>query len=140
VVVGKRTHKYTISVDTLCSANDAFNLLSKPGMSAPFAPAARTNPRIILPINNPISQSVDPSTLTIKNLTLPGHVFFPGSVTIHVVPTWNGGSTINISGVGSGSYPEINNFVGKLFFGNSAWDVAQQCAGSNAGIIPVHGG
>jgi RHS repeat-associated protein len=72
-------HNYDIQRATLCSAAAAFSMLLAPGMSAPGAPAAQEGftPQIVLAGNNPISQSVNSSTMTIVNTTLPSHSFYP---------------------------------------------------------------
>lgn len=134
-------HQYEIRQDTTCSASGAFEKLRAPGVSAPGAPYARsgTTPRINLPINNPISQSVNTTTRTIRNVTLEGHSFFPGSVTIQVQSRAGGGSTITITGEGSGPNPGLNDAAGYFIFGFAARSVAQSCAGQPA-YTPVRGG
>lgn len=69
---------------------------------------------------------MDSNTLTIVNTTVPGHVFYPGTVTIQVTPS-AGGSQITITGSGTGDYPEFNDLVGELVFGRIAGDVANIC-------------
>ena len=83
--------------------------------------------------NNPISQSVNTSTMTIINRTLPTHLFYPGTVTIQVTPSGSSGSVIDITGTGTSSDPLTNDAVGLLFFGSVADLIAQICSGS-AGI------
>jgi hypothetical protein len=51
--------------------------------------------------------------MTIVNTTDPGHVFYPGQVTMHVTPD----ATIEITGTGSGAHPWLNDIVGMLYFG-----------------------
>ncbi len=128
-------HNYHIQRATLCSAAAAFSMLLAPGMSAPGAPAAQEGftPQIVLTGNNPISQSVNSSTMTIVNTTLPTHSFYPGTVVIQVTPSGSNGSIINITGTGTSSDPLINDAVGLLFFGSVADLIAQMCSGS-AGI------
>jgi RHS repeat-associated protein len=132
----QNTHQYRISVPTLCSPSQAFSDMKDAGMSAPGAPAAQEGftPRINLAGNNPISQYVNSSTMTIVNSTLPGHVFYPGNVTIQVVPAAGGNSDISITGTRSGNEPLINDAVGYAFFGGvSASSVAQVCS-ARAGV------
>ena len=117
---------------TNCSAGDAFNMLRAPGMSAPGAPAAQDGPpqQINLTGGNPISQSVNSSTMTIVNTTLPGHAFYPGSVTIHVSPVGSSGSMVTITGTDTSSDPILNDLVGYSFFGvDVLGSVALGCAG-----------
>lgn len=124
-------HTYVISRSTLCSAPAAFSQLMQQGMSAPGAPAGRPGTRTIqlpgLTSPNPISQFVDPSTMTITNTTLQGHVFDPGSVFIQVTPNPDGTSNITITGTGTGNYPEINDLIGEVIFGTIAGSVANVC-------------
>ena len=132
----QNAHQYHISVPTLCSAGQAFSDLKDAGMSAPGAPAAREGftPRINLTGNNPISQYVNSSTRTIINTTLPTHIFYPGNVTIQVVPAAGGTSDINITGTGSGNDPFLNDLAGYGFFQFvSANSVAQVCS-ARAGV------
>jgi hypothetical protein len=123
-------HKYVISVPNNCSASNVFNQLLGPGMSAPGAPAAQegvTSP-IILTGNNPISQTVNSSTMTITNTTLPTHQFYPGQVVIQVSPSAGDTSVVTITGTGSGNDPEFNDFVGYLFFGGTATFFSTSCS------------
>jgi hypothetical protein len=126
-------HKYVITANSNCSADNTFNQFMGPGMSAPGAPPAKEGftPRINLPgltSYNPISQSVNSYTRTIVNTTLPGHVFFPGQVTIQVDPAAGDTSAITITGTGTSSDPELNDAVGNLFFGFGADSVATSCS------------
>ena len=130
-----KQHNYHIQRATLCSAAAAFRMLLAPGMSAPDAPAAQEGftPQIVLAGNNPISQTVNSSTMTIVNTTLPTHTFYPGTVVIQVTPSGSNGSLINITGTGTSSDPLINDAVGIAFFGSVADLISQMCSGS-AGI------
>jgi hypothetical protein len=96
---------------------------------APFAPQAVNGftPQILLFGNNPISQMVDPDSMTIINTTLPGHAFYRGTVTIHVSPAVNNTSDITITGVGTGQEPLVNDIVGLAFFGSVADLIMQGC-------------
>jgi hypothetical protein len=80
-----------------------------------------------LTFNQPISQSVNSSTRTIVNRTLPGHIFYPGTVTIQVNPLGPETSTLSIIGEGVGNEPEFNNFIGEAFFGPKAADAQNTC-------------
>jgi hypothetical protein len=139
-LVPQNGHKYTIRRSTLCSANDAFNEFKAPGMSAPGAPRAVEGPTARIDLwgltsSNPISQNVNSATRTITNVTLPGHVFYPGRVVIQVDPSSGGGSNITITGTGTGDNPGINNAVGEAFFGTVATEIMQAC-NMAAGVAP----
>lgn len=129
-------HDYEVKVFTLCSAPEAFSLMTLPWFSAPGAPQAQ--PGIHSPIvlwgnkgKNQISQNVNLSTLTIVNATLLGHEFNPGTVTIQVTPGPFGiGSVISVTGTGTGPNPVKNDLYGIAFFGLSANLVAMICAGA----------
>jgi RHS repeat-associated protein len=125
-------HVYTVQQPTLCSATTAFNTIKAPLISAPGAPLAREGftPNIQLwgnGGNNRISQSVDSSTRTIINTTLPGHQFHPGTVTWQVNPGFLG-ATITVAGTGNGPNPLANNAIGYAFFGPAAAAVAALCS------------
>lgn len=129
-----QAHFYQITKATTCSPDNTFNMLELPGMSAPGAPEATAGvtPKITLWGNgghNRIKQIVNPVTLTIVNITLPGHQFYPGQVTIQVNPGPSGhGSIIGITGTGTGPDPWLNDIIGKLFFGGVANIIALACA------------
>jgi RHS repeat-associated protein len=136
VVAGRKkkkatSHKYEFKVRTVCSADEAFGLLKRPGSSAPGAPAAKEGltPRIILWGNNPISQLVDSGQRRIVNTTLPGHQFHYGTVEITVTPAGPNASDIKVVGVGDGGNPNFNNYIGVTFFYNSAAGVDAACSG-----------
>jgi hypothetical protein len=61
-------------------------------------------------------REVNTPAMTIVNTTLPGHTFYPGTVTIQVTPMGTG-SNIDITGTGTGDDPIGNDIVGYLFFG-----------------------
>ena len=125
----QQPHKYVITRSSNCSAANTFNQFLAPGASAPGAPAAQEGitPLINLPGlpgygPNPISQDVNSSTGTITNTTLPGHMFYPGTVVIQVTPSAGDTSNITITGTGTGNDPGFNDLVGEIFFwGNSLW-------------------
>jgi hypothetical protein len=109
-------HKYTINLLSPCPAKSVFGYFKGAGHSAPGAPAAVDGTRnLTLTGNNPISQYVNSSTGTIVNTTLPGHTFYPGSVTIQVTPLSDQTSTITVTGVGTGANPELNDIVGQAW-------------------------
>jgi hypothetical protein len=83
---------------------------------------------LILTGNNPISQTVNSSTMTITNATLPGHIFDPGTVGFQVDPAPGDTSVITITGTGTGDYPVLNDIVGELFFGGVASGIALSCS------------
>src|SRR3546814_1274630 len=62
---------YRVEDFAFCSADELFDQFSKPGNSAPGAPAATpgTTPDVILTGGNPITQVVDPGARTITNIT-----------------------------------------------------------------------
>jgi hypothetical protein len=75
--------------------------------------------------------------MQIINTTLPGHQFFPGSVSIQVTPSFGGGSEINVLGQGNGPEPLINDMIGILFFGGMTEAIAEICgAPSPIGVVP----
>jgi hypothetical protein len=136
---GNQPHDYQVNQVTQCSASSAFDKLKAPGMSAPGAPAAHEgfDPNVVLLGNNGhnrITQTVNSSSMTITNTTLPTHQFYPGSVTFQVAPLPGGGSSIAITGTGTGNDPVLNDVVGLAFFGSVADNVAWQCGSS--GTIP----
>lgn len=99
-------------------------------MSAPGAPAITQEGPTILNLtgSNPIVQTVNSPTMTIVNTTLPGHVFYPGSVTIQVTPDQSG-SVIQITGTGTGADPFLNDVIGELYFGGVvAGSIQNGCA------------
>lgn len=86
---GNRTtprHHYHIVDFAFCSPNDLFAIFRRAGRSAPGAPYARdgTTQDIGLSNSNPITQVVDPNTLTITNITQDGHRYHRGTVTIQI--------------------------------------------------------
>ncbi len=137
---GALEHHYEITRYAMCPASETFAMFKLPGMSAPGAPAAREGfaSRIILFGNNPISQSVNSSTMSITNTTLPGHYFYNGTVRIRVVAVSANVSGIHIVGEGSGPRPLQNDVAGIGFFGAVAESIANMCTAS-AGVFPNHG-
>ncbi|WP_338445659.1 RHS repeat-associated core domain-containing protein [Pelagerythrobacter marensis] len=129
----QNTHRYNISVVTQCSADSAFGAVRGAGNSAPGAPFARsgTHDLTLAPLGDPITQTVDPRSRTITNVTGPDHRFHPGRVEIRVNDLGGGYSSINITGTGSGDNPTFNNLVGALIFGGMAHAVANYCAAKN---------
>jgi hypothetical protein len=125
-------HNYVLKTPTTCSAPDAFDATQAPGVSAPGAPAAQNADTVNLYGGNPISQSVNPSSMTIVNTTKPGHVFYPGTVTWQVSPSPTG-STITVTGTGTGAHPYFNDVVGELFFGLMSFLIQTGCDAANGG-------
>ena len=126
-------HKYTIRVHTQCPAAQVFHDLESPGMSAPGAPQAvpGITPNIQLWLNNGknvITQLVNPTAMTIINVTQVGHQFYPGQVVIQVLPQPGASSDILITGTGYGPNAGENDVVGHLFFGGTASLEAAGCA------------
>jgi hypothetical protein len=148
------SHRYAFHVFTTCSAADAFNAMKSAGMSAPDAPAATegTTTGVALAglwAPNPITQIVNPQTMTITNVTEQGHILFYGTVQISVTPTGSSSSIINVEGKGVNNYfpndPVFNAFlaaanwvIGVGFFYNSAHGVEISCnARANMPYIPL---
>ena len=125
---GGRPHRYRIQIVTQCSSQTTFNLLRAEGNSAPGAPYAETGTHdLVLSGDNPISQTVDPQEMRITNVTLPGHIFYPGTVDIRVLGQGPNYSVIDITGTGQGRFPTLNNILGGLIFGKTAIDISQYC-------------
>ena len=109
---------YRVQDFAFCSADDLFAQFSKPGNSAPDAPAAKpgtTTPDIILAGGNPITQIVDSSARTITNVTQELHRYHPGTVEIRIKPV-SIGSTVSIVGRGTGDHYWENRFLGHALF------------------------
>ena len=128
-------HKYVITRSSNCSAANTFNQFLAPGASAPGAPAAQEGPTPLINLPglpgygpNPISQDVNSSTGTITNTTLPGHMFYPGTVVIQVTPSAGDTSNITITGTGTGNDPGFNDLVGEIFVGGTASGIALSCS------------
>lgn len=104
---------YKVDDFAFCSADELFAQFSKPGNSAPGAPAAQpgTTPDITLTGGNQITQVVDPSARTITNITQQGHRYHSGTVEIRVSPTWYG-SSVSIVGRGTTSRYWENSILG----------------------------
>ncbi len=138
--VPQNGHRYVVNRDSQCSADTVFNNFKQPGVSAPGAPAAREGftPRVTLAGGNYISQSVNSSTRTIVNTTIPPHIFYPGTVSISVTPNVGGGSRIEIVGTGSGNYAALNDVAGELIFGQAAAAAGGGCGSTS--YTPVRGG
>jgi hypothetical protein len=122
-------HQYVMPYANPCPADKVFGYFKQPGHSAPGAPATTEGfeERIVLTFNNPISQSVNSSTRTIVNTTLPEHMFYPGSVTIQVDSLSDQTSRTTITGVGTGNYSWFNDVVGQSFFGAQASGAQNVC-------------
>ncbi len=126
---------FRISLLSPCKASQVFGYFKAAGHSAPGAPAIdKDGPRNIMlaPLlpgmsPNPITQYVNSSNMTILNVTRPGHIFYPGTVSINVAPLGNITSTISIVGTGSGDYVELNDIVGQAFFGGQASGAQTVC-------------
>lgn len=112
-------HYYNIWVPLCaggCTPTDAFNAMRN--FSAPGAPPAQDGSRDVLLFGftspNPINQTVDPCAKTIKNVTLPGHLF-GGSVTISILQK-NGVVGAQVVGTGLGPNPVTNQLMGPEIF------------------------
>ena len=70
---------------------------------------------------------VNSSTGTIVNTTLPGHRYYPGTVTIQVTPLSDETSTTVITGEGTGDHAEENVIFGKMFFGSQGAGAQDVC-------------
>jgi hypothetical protein len=123
-----KLHKYTINLLSPCSAKSVFDYFKGAGHSAPGAPAASEGTHnLTLTGNNPIRQDVNSATGTIVNTTLPGHQFYPGTVTIQVTPLGRETSTITVTGEGTGAHPILNDVVGQAWFGGTANGASDAC-------------
>ena len=122
-------HRYEVNVVAQCAATDVFKEFTSKGGSAPGAPAAKEGftERLVLSGNNPISQYVNFKNMTIINTALPGHRYYPGTVTIQVSPDGEE-SRITIVGTGSGERRRENVLAGLAFFGGEAALIVQGCA------------
>ena len=131
IVVTAKRHRYVLRFLNPCSASSVFRYFKQAGHSAPGAPAITREGltrRIVLLGGNPISQFVNSSTGTIINTTLPGHRYFPGTVTIQVTPNLGGQtSTTVITGEGTGAHSEENVILGEAFFGGQAAGAQTAC-------------
>ena len=130
IVVTAKRHRYVLPYLNPCSASSVFGYFKQAGHSAPGAPAAREGftRRLVLTGGNPISQFVNSSTGTIINTTLPGHRYYPGTVTIQVTPNQGGQtSTTVITGEGTGAHSEENVILGEAFFGGQAAGAQTAC-------------
>ena len=129
IVVTANRHRYVLSYLNPCPASAVFGYFKQAGHSAPGAPAAREGftPRLVLTGGNRISQSVNSSTGTIVNATLPGHRYYPGTVTIQVTPLSAQTSTTVITGEGTGAHSEENVILGEAFFGSQGAGAQNVC-------------
>ena len=130
IVVTANRHRYVLRYLNPCSASSVFGYFKQAGHSAPGAPAAREGftGRLVLTGGNPISQYVNSSAGTIINTTLPGHRYFPGTVTIQVTPNLGGRtSTTVITGEGTGAHSEENVILGEAFFGSQGAGAQTAC-------------
>lgn len=129
-------HRYDISVPANCNADDAYAAVS--GSSAPGAPPAVDGVRNVMLWNfflqkrNPITQYADSRSRTILNVTQPGHRYHAGFVYWSVNPDGRG-STINVSGIGTGQNARENQIVGVAFFGGVALLASISCGRNNTG-------
>lgn len=83
---------------------------------------------------NPIWQIVDEDALTIRNITIEGHVFHSGEVLIEARGNHHQ-STAVISGVGTGAFARINELFGSAYFGTMARIASVQCQAVRARAI-----
>ncbi len=135
-------HRYVVSRDTLCNAQQSFRSIMGAGMSAPGAPPARSGTHPGVPLmgtpfgreTNYITQVVDVSAMKITNITEKEHDFFPGSVEITVIPYGNF-SRIEIVGVGTGGIAWVNHLVGAAWFGHMATTVQRGCMSGGLGAL-----
>ncbi|MEP3122606.1 MULTISPECIES: RHS repeat-associated core domain-containing protein [Alphaproteobacteria] len=132
---GGSFHRYDIEVVVQCSASTTFEVVR--ANSAPGAPYAEAGTHdIMLAFNNPITQIVDVEARTIINITLPGHVFYPGTVEIYIRSIGGLYSSIHITGTGQGgAMPTLNNVAGGVLFGGMANYVAEYCTVRNGGSL-----
>ncbi len=70
---------------------------------------------VLGPARDPITHTQNSLTRTSVNIAERGHTFYPGTVT-HQVHFRDGGLYYDLTGVGTGSMPGFNNFVGETLF------------------------
>jgi hypothetical protein len=113
-----------------CTPTDAFNAMRN--FSAPGAPPAQDGSRDLLleglTSPNPINQTVDPCKMTIKNVTLSGHLF-GGSVTISILQE-NGVIGAQVVGTGLGPNPIMNQLMGPAIFETLGFGARESLQGS----------
>ena len=78
---------------------------------------------------------VDPNALTITSTTLPGHVFYPGTVQLPVVQGQTGAVSLHIVGSGTGPHPEVNQIGGPTIFFSLSM-LAYGALNPNLGALP----
>lgn len=91
--------------DTACDADEAWAALQQ--FAAPGAGPVSDGQVSNLPLFGPVQHSVDAAHMKIVNSTLPGHLFYPGTVTREVVVS-NGKVYIQTTGTGTGQFAGIN--------------------------------
>jgi RHS repeat-associated protein len=126
-------HRFHVRVPTVCSASQVFADYKRAGVAAPGAPMITREgptPNVTLWLNNgqnKITQVVNSRTMTITNITQRGHQFYPGQVTIQIIPTGPETSDIDVVGTGRGPDARWNDAIGYAFFGGVAYSEAGQC-------------
>ncbi|MBB3060478.1 hypothetical protein [Microbulbifer rhizosphaerae] len=74
--------------------------------------------RMVLLGNNPITHVIDRENFTVWNITQEGHDFHPGTVR-HQLSIENGYIVLFTEGLGTGNYPDLNNFIGDRLFSHT---------------------
>jgi hypothetical protein len=125
---------YTVARYATCTADELFNQMRQPGISAPGAPYAQDgfNPDIRLTGDNTITQTVDPAKREITNATQEGHRYHPGTVEIRVtdisdpvVP--NIRSKVEIVGTGTTPRYYENTALGYVAFSAASFVATLRC-------------
>ncbi|HEY2010592.1 MAG TPA: FG-GAP-like repeat-containing protein [Rhizomicrobium sp.] len=116
--IGSHHYDFSVPLCLGCSTQQAFDVVRS--FSAPGAGYAQNGThKVTLAGNNghnQIIQTVDPDALTITNTTLPGHVFYPGTVQLSVTQDQAGVVSLHVVGQGTGAYSTDNQIFGPAIF------------------------
>ncbi|MGA0603533.1 RHS repeat-associated core domain-containing protein [Caulobacter sp. KR2-114] len=135
------SHHYTMTGGSLCDADEQFKYWRAPFVSAPgYRAGSAPRQQVELALGNWIEQTVDVRSRTIVNTTLPGHMFYYGTVTIHVSPT-EAGSEVAVEGVGhNGNNARLNYILGVPLFYASMVAANLECNKNQPSAANVVGG
>jgi hypothetical protein len=127
--LGLREHGYVVK-DFICAVDESPNCTSEQVFQllrdypAPFAnPNPFSTPKPVgscdtthIPLLGNVVHYVSSSELSVTNVTLPGHMLYPGQVTRSVVDE-NGSIYIKTVGTGSGGWPWLNEVLAPWLWG-----------------------
>ena len=123
--VGDREHSYTVRKVWIAEAGKSWDvwqtMLSNATFSAPAIFPGRVetgNVDQLLPGPldlNPVLRLVDDATMTIYNVTLPRHIFFPGTINVQVTEEKDG-VYVTVFGRGKGNVAWLNERGGTVLF------------------------